>query len=254
MIDRFLHSADAKRALHTLQKLSRHDTTGWALAGGFAVEIHCLRGEQPPSTRRLNDIDFVASAFDCIPETLAEDFLFRHVHPFDPPGKTILQLVDAETALRIDLFRAYGEIMRRTVSVNLLSGPMQLISQDDIQARAARLLLDLGGGIPVPAKHADNYLRLERLVQPFGVEVAWPDHRKPGHPKTFREASTLVQRLIATHRDLLINVDYSKDATQGCPRCVAQMHSRWRIRISCSRCSGTASHSAALSSTVFVYA
>jgi hypothetical protein len=58
-------------------------------------------------------------------------------------------------------------------------------------------------------------------VQPFGVEVAWPDHRKPGHPKTFREASTLVHRLIATHRDLLITVDYSKDATQVCPRCVA---------------------------------
>jgi hypothetical protein len=220
MIDRFLNSADAKRALHTLEKLSHHDTTGWALAGGFAVEIHCLRGGHAPSTRPLNDIDFVASAFNCIPKTLAEDFLFRHVHPFDPPGKTILQLVDAETALRIDLFRAYGETMRRTVSLNLPSGPIQLISQDDIQARAARLLLDLRGGLPVPANHANDYLRLERLVQPFGVEAAWPDHRKPDHPTKFREAGTLVQRLMATHRDLLITVDYSKDATQVCPRCV----------------------------------
>jgi hypothetical protein len=57
MSDRFLHSADATRASHTLQKLSRDDTAGWALAGGFAVEVHCLRGGQPPSTRWLNDID-----------------------------------------------------------------------------------------------------------------------------------------------------------------------------------------------------
>jgi MacB-like periplasmic core domain len=32
----------------------------------------------------LSDIDFVAPAIECIPETLARDFLFRHVHPFDP--------------------------------------------------------------------------------------------------------------------------------------------------------------------------
>jgi len=207
--------------LHTLQKLSHHDTTGWALAGGLAVEVHCVLGGQPPSTRHLNDFDFVSSSFACIPQTLAEDFLFRHVHPFDPPGKIILQLVDAETALRIDLFRSDGEIMKRTVTLNLPPGPLQLISQEDIQARAARLLLDLREGIPVPAKHATDYIRLERLVRPFELEAAWVDHRKSDHPMTFREANTVVQHLIATRGDLLITVDYSKDPTQVCRRCVA---------------------------------
>lgn len=56
----------------------------------------------------MNDIDFVTDSFDCIPESLADDFLFRHVHPFDPPGKTILQFIDAESALRVDVFRACG--------------------------------------------------------------------------------------------------------------------------------------------------
>ena len=221
MIDRFLHPADAKRAWKTLQKLSHHDITGWALAGGLALEIHCLIGGQPPSARRLNDIDFVASAFDSIPETLAEDFLFRHVHPFDPPGKTILQLVDAETALRIDLFRACGESMRRTISVDIPSGPIQLISGEDTLARTARLLLDLRGGVPVAAKHANDYLRLEKLAHPSSVEAAWQDHRKNDHPTTFPGARTLVQGLIATHRDLLINIEYSTENTQVCPRCVA---------------------------------
>src|SRR5436309_15521362 len=111
MIHHFLCAADAERALTTLRKLARHDLSRWALVGGLAVESHCLRASPPPSIRRLNDLDFIAAAFDCIPETLAKDFLFRHVHPLDPPGKTMLQLVDEDTSMRIDLFRAYGGIM-----------------------------------------------------------------------------------------------------------------------------------------------
>ena len=220
MIDQFLGSAEAKRALKTLQRLSHHDISGWALAGGLALELHCLCDGDHPCTRRLNDIDFVALGFEDIPETLAGDFLFRHVHPLDPPGKIILQLVDIEAALRIDLFRAYGAMMTRTLSLDLPSGPIQLISREDILARAARLLLDLREGVPVPVKHAYDYQRLEQLVQPSGVDAAWQDHRRPDHPMTFREANTLVLGLIATCRDALITPEYSKDTTQVCPRCV----------------------------------
>jgi len=49
--------------------------------------------------RALNDIDFIAESFDHIPASLASDFLFRHIHPFDPPGRTMLQFIDAESAL-----------------------------------------------------------------------------------------------------------------------------------------------------------
>jgi hypothetical protein len=220
MTDRFLCADEARRAFKTFQRLWHHDISVWALAGGLAVEIHCLRGGLPASTRLLNDVDFVAPVFDCIPATLPVDFLIRHMHPFDPPGKTILQLVDAETALRVDLFRAYGAIMTRTLPLEFSFGPIRLISIEDVLARAARLLLDLSGGVPVPAKHANDYLRLEILIQPSDVEAAWQDHRKPGHPVTFCETNTLVLGLIATHRDLLITPDYSKDATQICSRCV----------------------------------
>ena len=67
MIDRFLRPEETARALKTLQKLSHLDISGWVLAGGFAVEIHCLRGRRPASIRQLNDFDFVVAAFDCIP-------------------------------------------------------------------------------------------------------------------------------------------------------------------------------------------
>jgi hypothetical protein len=220
MTDRFFCDVEAKRVLKTLQKLSRHDISGWALAGGLALEIHNLRAGQHSPTRSLNDIDFVAAAFDCVPETLAGDFLFRHVHPLDPPGKTILQLIDAETALRIDLFRAYGRIMGRTLSLEFPFGPIQLISAEDVRARTARLLLDLGAGVPVAAKHANDYLRLAKLTQTSDLEVAWQDHRKPSHPVMFRAADSLVRDLIETQSSLLVTPEYSNNATQICTRCV----------------------------------
>ena len=57
-------------------------------------------------------------------------------------------------------------------------------------------------------------------MQTCDLEAAWQDHRKSDHPETFREANTLVRDLIATHHELLITLDYSKDATQICSRCV----------------------------------
>jgi hypothetical protein len=77
------------------RKLARHDIRRWALTGGLAFEIHALRLCLQPSRHRrtLNDLDFIADSFDCIPETLPGDFLFRHVHPLEPHGKTMLQLI-----------------------------------------------------------------------------------------------------------------------------------------------------------------
>lgn len=74
----FFSAADAARASRVLERLGPHYISEWALAGGFAIAIRC--GEP----RALDDIDFVVSSFEAIPESLAGDFLFRHVHRFDP--------------------------------------------------------------------------------------------------------------------------------------------------------------------------
>jgi len=219
-IQRFLSIADSTRAFHTLRKLALHDVSRWLLVGGLAVEFHCLLIGHPPVIRHLNDIYFVAPAFECIPESLARDFLFRHVHPFDPPGKAIMQLVDADTTLRVDVFRADGGIMSRAISVDVPFGPLGVISVEDVVAHTARLLLDLDASLPVPTKHADDYLRLAELVKSSNMESAWHDHRKPTHPKTFGETNILVKRLITNRGDLLISPDYSKDAAEICRRCV----------------------------------
>ena len=216
---KFLSAADAERAWRTLGKLARHDIRNWALTGGFAFEIHNLRLSLGRSVRALNDLDFITDSFVWIPETLSQDFLFRHIHPSAPPGKTMLQAIDRESTLRVDVFRAYGDTMKRNVRVDLAFGPMQVVSLEDLVARAARLLLDLAEGTPVVSKHASDYLRFLESVGSERIESAWQDHRKPTHPATFRETQGVLQDLILTRASLLIAPNYSQDPSQVCPRC-----------------------------------
>jgi hypothetical protein len=160
-------------------------------------------------------------AFGCIPETLSEDVLFPHIHPFAPPGKTMLQLIDRDGTLRIDVFRTCGVTMQRAVEMDLPFGRMQIVSLEDLVAIAARLLLDLAEGLPVASKHARDYLRFAELAGPEGMEAAWRDHRKPMHPMTFRETNTVLENLIPGHAGLLIAPQYSRDTSVVCPQCAA---------------------------------
>jgi hypothetical protein len=220
MLQRFLSLEDADRAFRTFRRLASHDIWGWALTRGLAIEIHRLLQGCSAVPRSLHDIDFIADSFDCMPESLADDFLFRHIHPLDPPGKTLLQFIDPASALRVDVFRAYGDMMSRTFNLELPTGTVRLISLEDLVARTARLTLDLAGDVPTPFKHATDFLRLAELVDPAEVESAWGDHRKPGQPASFEETNRLLQHLIPARQVLLITPDYSKDAEKICSRCM----------------------------------
>jgi hypothetical protein len=167
----------------------------------------------------LNDIDFTAESFDAIPVALAGDLLFRHVHPRDPPGKTLLQCVDAENTVRVDIFRAYGGETRRTSIANFTFGAIRLIPFEDLVARSARLALDLVNGVPTPSVHAVDFLRLAEFADTAAVESVWPDHRKSGHPATFLEAQKVLNEVIPARQHLLIPRNYSKDPAAQCSRC-----------------------------------
>jgi hypothetical protein len=220
MFERFLSTANAGRAESCLRTLQHHAIEEWALTGGLAIEIQRARLGRDVPIRRLNDIDFVAASFDCIPDTMADDFLFLHVHPFDPPGKTMAQLVNASDALRIDVFRVNTTVMQRSTEVSLPGGTIRVVAPEDLLARAARLTLPLVHGLPVPSKHARDFLALLELVSPADVENAWEDHRRSHDPATFREAAVLLRDLISHRCDLLITPIYSQDPLQPCPRCI----------------------------------
>ena len=131
---RFLDTEDAGRAARTLRKLAACDISRWALTGGLAVEIHILQHGRESGGRQLRDMDFVAGSFEDIPAALGSEVLFRHVHPYDEPAKTMLQCVDEETALRVDLLRAYGQEMERAVPVR--AGGDR--AEDDLELRMWR--------------------------------------------------------------------------------------------------------------------
>jgi hypothetical protein len=216
----FLSPPDAARAAATLARLDRHGFTQTVLTGGLAVEAHCAFGGGTARPRAFTDIDFLVAEFDQIPCSLASDFLFRHVHPDDPPAKTLLQAVDPRSAVRVDVFRAYGREIERAILLPLES-MRRAIGIEDLVARAARLCLDLADGNPVPAKHAFDFLRLLPLAVALNLEEIWREHRKPSHPETFREAASLLSELIRSRTDLLREVTFSRDPEQACARCAA---------------------------------
>ena len=215
----FLSSADGKRARRTLANLHRHRIEALVLTGGFATELHLLQRGLPVSTRPLNDIDFLVGLFGEIPTTLGGHFIFRHVHPHDPPGKTLLQAVDPDTAVRADVFRAYGGEMERANCMEIDGLSMRVIGLNDLIARAARLCLDLMSHTPVPAKHARDFLRMLPFADRDSIEPIWQEHRKPSHPESFAEAATQINNLIPLRKDLQIEVECSRDVHANCSRC-----------------------------------
>ena len=150
----FLSRSDSNRAQLALRKLMRHDIREWVLTGGFATEIHIKTRGGDSCLRPLTDIDFVTRSFENLPHSLRADYIFRHVHPSDPPGETILQAIDPVNALRIDVFRAYGSTAARAAPIQLENATVQLISLEDLLARSARLVMDLAQDVPVPSKYA----------------------------------------------------------------------------------------------------
>ena len=89
----------------------------------------------------------------------------------------VIQLVDAEEALRIDVFLPYGSTMARCRRMMFASVPMHVVSLEDLAARAAMLVLDLDRGEEVSAKHARDFERLIQVIDAHGTEAAWRDHR-----------------------------------------------------------------------------
>ena len=221
MLDRFLSVFDSTRAFDLLKRLGQHRIEQLALTGGVAVEMHILLAGQAPGRRSLNDFDFIADDFAHIPETLGSEFLFRHVHPAEIPGRTMMQLVDVDAKLRVDIFRATGASMRRAGQIDLPTGRISMIALEDLIARTARLSLDIASGVPTPGKHAADFMRLSDLIGPADVQSVWGDHRKRDHPTAFKDARDLLHELIPRRSDLLIYPDYSQDIGAACPRCVA---------------------------------
>lgn len=217
--DKFLASVDLTRVCRVLEKLALCELHKFALTGSLAMETHRIGLGGEPKIRPLHDVDIVVESFASIPAAIAKNFLVRHIHPRAPEGKILIQLVDPDESLRIDVFRTYGATMLRSRPVCFGTILIQVVSLEDLAARAASLLMDIERGAKVHRKHAQDFKSLSLAISLERVEVAWQDHRKPADPSTFKEASTRLRTLMELRSNLLMVPEYSHDVDVICPKC-----------------------------------
>ncbi len=211
MFAEFLSARDAQRVSLSLEKLTAHGFQGGALTGGLAAEAHLFSLGLKTEQRPVNDIDFVVENFDSIPGSLADGFLVHHIHPHALEGKTLLQLIDPEQALRIDFFRQFGATLSR-------AAPRTMISLEDLVARTTSFVLGhLRRNAAFDRKHARAFRRLAGLGDPARIDAAWRDHRQAAL-ESFPEAAHLAHQLLRLHPELAILEQYSPQVST-CPKC-----------------------------------
>ena len=72
---------------------------------------------------------------------------------------------------------------------------LRVISVKDLVAYQARLLLDLDASVPVPAKHAHDYMRLAELVKSSNMEAAWSGSSEANPPDDIQRDEHINQRV-----------------------------------------------------------
>ncbi len=218
MIEATLAPADARRAVATLGRLTRAGLREAAVTGGIAVAWHLGAATGRPAIRALNDLDLIVSGASAIAPGLSAEVLVAHVHPDARPGRLLVQVIDPATRLRVDIFGAFGGQLARSRAVSFFDGDVPVVSAGDLVARLAALLLDLGLGEPVPAKHARDFLALQGCIDEAQASSAWADHRRPRQPVAFAEAHHTTLGLIRDRRGLLVE-EPRFDISLCCTRC-----------------------------------
>jgi hypothetical protein len=160
----------------------------------------------------------VVQDFASIPGSLAASFVSHHVHPAAIDGKTLLQLVDQQHAMRIDLFHALGSTLSRAIRLDSETGELNVLSVEDLVARTTALVCGrLRRGQSVDVKHATAFSRLFGLGRREQLAAAWNDHHQQV-PGTLDGASREAARLLDAHPELIVVEQYSRDASR-CERC-----------------------------------
>ena len=217
--DQFLAPVDATRVRRVLEKFALRGLDKLALTGGLALQANWIARGLDTNVRPLSDLDIVVESFSSIPDALATEFLVRHIHPHAPAGKLLMQVVDPSEAVRVDVFRPCGATMARSQSVRFGTAPIQVVSLEDLAARAASLLMGIEQSATVARKHAQAFDSMLPFIDPDRAEIAWQDQRKPRDPSAFKEASARIRSLLESRSNLLIEVEYSRDVDAVCPWC-----------------------------------
>ena len=217
MFEGLLNDNDAHRASATVHAVLAHGVP-CALTGGLAIAARLRAHGRLIERRDLNDIDLVVHGFDAIPESIATAFLLHHVHADAVEGKTLLQLIDEATAVRVDLFRAFVNTLTRAAALDDETGGLLVVSVEDLVARTTALVCGaLQRRQAIDPKHARAFTRLLGLGRQPELAAAWNDHRQ-AVPGTLEDATREAIRLLHSHAELVVAEKYSA-AVLPCDRC-----------------------------------
>ncbi len=200
-----------------LHRILTHASGHFTLTGSIALQAHLMhRNLGHPQI--FGDIDMIIDTPDDLPASLVDDFICPHVHPLVKQGDLLVQLVNPQDGIRLDIFNAVGNAFLRVQHAALGSNKVFVISCEDLMAKTTSLLLKLGRGGMIAAKHARDFAVLFPLISD-SIDDVWREYRNHTDPSTFRDAASYVKNLIVTHSRALVNPDYNKDITAKCPRC-----------------------------------
>lgn len=158
-------STERDRLSQTLSRLLPHlNLSAVALTGGVAIQLHCHQAGWPPARVMVADLDFVAVDVDALCPTVSQTLLVSHFH-LPQPGypKFMVQLVDAATRIRVDVFP--------DLVGSIACAPEAVVAGHSLRVLDANSILDhkLGGVArastvaPIDEKHVRDAVLLGRL-------------------------------------------------------------------------------------------
>lgn len=201
-----------------LERLLRHRISNMAFTGSVAIRRWIGAGSP---YRTIQDVDLVVASIDDLPSSLSQAFLCSHVHPDAPRGRLVVQFADAESAIRIDVFRARGAALERARPARIGEHHTKLLSLEDITANTARLLTNLGRGESVAPKHAKDFAILRPRVDPAAMAAVWLDYRRDSDEQSFELVACRIDRLLESHPERLIDPPFETDPSKVCQHCRA---------------------------------
>lgn len=220
-LDPFLEAADAQRVISVLHKLNACGLD-YAVTGGIALEPGL--GSDLGRQRAFNDIDIVVSAFEVLPSTLASAFMISHAHPDRPTGKLAIQLVEPKQRVRVDVFSARGDTLKRTRPALIGDLAIKMVAVEDLACRIASEMMCFSRGDSVPPKCADDHIRATQAVDTNLVERAWQDQRREMDPLTYAEAAVQIADAIERQTGKFARQIYCTDPHAVCHHCRETAH------------------------------
>src|SRR4029079_12449378 len=140
-------------------------------------------------------------------------------------GKTLMQVIDPDRAVRVDIFLAVGTTLSRSGPLDGETGSLDVVAAVDLLARTtAHVYGRLRHRRTIDAKYVQAFLDLSIFEGEHRLEVAWQDHRGDA-TASFEEASSTARHLLALYPDLITAETYSAVITP-CEKC--QDYGRFR--------------------------